>query len=312
MARERERESGKYTLVAWHVIYICRILTRNKYIWRKNYYNNYLEDITVFILLGYLSMAVFILIYRSHSYRWAAVVPPIELTILSVKPQDSHVQEKLGIAHSNTFTSIMLLPMCTRKKKWNKKEARTNSSVMYSYGHPHMAKQKQDDQLEHTYSSYVRIRDVNLKTCQKRWMIGRSGERGSGISVLAARHDDDDDDDTSWSQSFVVVWETETRKRIKIATLTHNFFSWSYYAVLSLRPHLVLPLLLSRRVLNRRPDEWDAAPAGRQVTYWRSHDWPYLFWPQVLFTNPSARAGYDTRSIFKRSLTGLNSEFSFS
>ena len=31
---------------------------------------------------------------------------------------------------------------------------------------------------------------------------------------------------------------------------------------------------------------------------------------KVLFTNPSARAGYDTRSIFKRSLTGLNSEFS--
>ena len=31
-----------------------------------------------------------------------------------------------------------------------------------------------------------------------------------------------------------------------------------------------------------------------------------------IFTNPSARAGYDTKSIFKRSLTGLNSEFSFS
>ena len=58
---------------------------------------------------------------------------------------------------------------------------------------PHMAKQKQDDQLEHTYSSYVRIRDVALKTCQKQWMIVRSGERGSVISVLAARHDDDDD-----------------------------------------------------------------------------------------------------------------------
>ena len=28
-------------------------------------------------------------------------------------------------------------------------------------------------------------------------MIGRCGERGSGISVLAARHDDDDDDDIS-------------------------------------------------------------------------------------------------------------------
>ena len=32
----------------------------------------------------------------------------------------------------------------------------------------------------------------------------------------------------------------------------------------------------------------------------------------ILFANPSARAGYDTRSSFKRSLTGLNSEFSFS
>ena len=73
-------------------------------------------------------------------------------------------------------------------------EVRMNSSVMYSYRPPHIAKQKQDDQLEHTYRSYVRIRDVTLKTCQKRWMIGRRGERGSGISVLAARHDDDDDD----------------------------------------------------------------------------------------------------------------------
>ena len=60
---------------------------------------------------------------------------------------------------------------------------------------PLMAKQKQDEQLEHTYSSYVRIRDVALKTCQRRWMKGRSDERGSGISVLAVRNDDGDDDD---------------------------------------------------------------------------------------------------------------------
>ena len=31
----------------------------------------------------------------------------------------------------------------------------------------------------------------------------------------------------------------------------------------------------------------------------------YFFLFMVLFTNPSARAGYDTRSIFKRSLTGF-------
>ena len=36
-------------------------------------------------------------------------------------------------------------------------EAGTNS-----YGPPHMAVQKQDDQHEHTFSSYVRIRDVVL------------------------------------------------------------------------------------------------------------------------------------------------------
>ena len=64
---------------------------------------------------------------------------------------------------------------------------------MYSYGPPHIAEQKQDDQQEHTFSNYVRIRDVVQKTCQRRWTIGKSGERGSGISVLAARHDDDDD-----------------------------------------------------------------------------------------------------------------------
>ena len=35
--------------------------------------------------------------------------------------------------------------------------------------------------------------DVALKTSQRRWAIGRSGERGSRISMLTARHDDDDD-----------------------------------------------------------------------------------------------------------------------
>ena len=67
---------------------------------------------------------------------------------------------------------------------------------MYSYGPAYMAKQKQDDQLEHAYRSYVRIWDVALKTCQRQWMIGRSVERVSGISVLAAWHDDEDDDCT--------------------------------------------------------------------------------------------------------------------
>ena len=46
-------------------------------------------------------------------------------------------------------------------------EAGTSSLVMYSHGPPHMAEQKQDDLLEHIYSSYVRIRDIALKTCRR-------------------------------------------------------------------------------------------------------------------------------------------------
>ena len=65
-----------------------------------------------------------------------------------------------------------------------------------------MAVQKQDDQHEHTFSSYVRIRDVVLKTYLGRRTIGRSGERGSGISVLPARYDDDD---CSLHRSFVLT-----------------------------------------------------------------------------------------------------------
>ena len=77
---------------------------------------------------------------------------------------------------------------------WRSKEKIVSDGLLWT---PHMANQKQVDQLEHTYSSYVMIRDVTLKTCRKRWMIGRRGERGSGVSVLAARHDDDDDDITN-------------------------------------------------------------------------------------------------------------------
>ena len=47
-----------------------------------------------------------------------------------------------------------------------------------------MDKQRQDDLLEHTYSSSVPIWDATLKTCWKQWTIERGGERGSRISVL--------------------------------------------------------------------------------------------------------------------------------
>ena len=63
---------------------------------------------------------------------------------------------------------------------------------MYSNGHPTYGR-AEAGRPARTYSSYVRIRFVAMKTCQRRWTIGRSGERGSGLSVLAAWHDDDDE-----------------------------------------------------------------------------------------------------------------------
>ena len=55
-----------------------------------------------------------------------------------------------------------------------------------------MDEQKQDDQLEPTYSSSVPIQDVALKTCQKQWMIEKGGKKVSGISMLMSQHDDDE------------------------------------------------------------------------------------------------------------------------
>ena len=72
---------------------------------------------------------------------------------------------------------------------WRSRDELINDVLLWTPSH--MDEQKQDSQLENTYNSSVRIRDVALKICQRRWTIGKSGERESGISMLAAWHDDD-------------------------------------------------------------------------------------------------------------------------
>ena len=49
--------------------------------------------------------------------------------------------------------------------RWRSRDELISDVLLWT---PHMAEQKQDDQLEHTYSSSVRIRDVALRTGQKR------------------------------------------------------------------------------------------------------------------------------------------------
>ena len=95
---------------------------------------------------------------------------------------------------------------------------------MYSYGPLHMAKQNQNYQLEHTYSSYMRIRDVALKTCQKRWMIERNGERGSEIFVLAARQDDDD------IYIYIYIYIRQVKTGGTFLSFFYSVFSQAFFA----------------------------------------------------------------------------------
>ena len=85
---------------------------------------------------------------------------------------------------------------------------------MYYCGPLHMYKQKQDDQPKPTCNSSVPLRDVAPKTYRKQWTIGRGGERGSGISVLMARHDDDVTVMTNWiekiTENHVIVCKRMT------------------------------------------------------------------------------------------------------
>ena len=76
-----------------------------------------------------------------------------------------------------------------------------------------------------------------------------------------------------------------------------------------------LLLMYQGVVIDKRTSQYSTSLARLEsIVCMMRGKWPYscLFVLFILFTNPSARAGYDTRSIFKRSLTGLNSEFSFS
>ena len=100
---------------------------------------------------------------------------------------------------------------------------------MYSYGPPHKAEQKQDDQHEHTFSNYMRIRDLVQKTCQRGWTIGKNGERGSGISVLPARHDDDHEDSSLNNLQWLLCHKTKPNLCWSICV--NNFKNLLYYIV---------------------------------------------------------------------------------
>ena len=77
---------------------------------------------------------------------------------------------------------------------------------------------------------YVKIRYVVQKTCLRRWTIGRSGERGSGISVIPARHHDDDDIMHEFRDFLLLNWLPFLGPRKKFALVFNRIWrenNWS-------------------------------------------------------------------------------------
>ena len=56
-------------------------------------------------------------------------------------------------------------------------------------------------------------------------MIGRNGERGSGISALAARHDDDDDEGSIYGSNKGKVKLSPFSRRRPEGSLFNSYYS---------------------------------------------------------------------------------------
>ena len=97
-----------------------------------------------------------------------------------------------------------------------------------------MDEQRQDDQLEPIYNSFVPIRDVAQKTSRKRRTIEMDDERGSGRSVLAAHDDDDIYDKNQWN---IDKSDTFNCFRSKISFFIYRISSETILIILSDSPN---------------------------------------------------------------------------
>ena len=130
---------------------------------------------------------------------------------------------------------------------------------------------------------------------------------------------------TAW-WTMLLVYSTVPVDRAA-RPMAHKIQNWLKMSVdfkglmLKNKPHLVTfyeSTLLSRRTFQLWTSGRVKSTDGNFFFFAQKHkvwssDWRGLTEMFLtIFTNPSSWVGYDTRSIFKRSLTGLNSEFSFS
>ena len=111
----------------------------------------------------------------------------------------SNIEQVPEVAPNKTYGHLLPVTKTIKIRRtrhaghcWRSSDELISDVLLWTPSH---GRGKQDVQLKPTYSSSVPIRYVALRIFQKQWIIGRCGERESGISVLIALHDDEDDDD---------------------------------------------------------------------------------------------------------------------
>ena len=109
-------------------------------------------------------------------------------------------------------------------------------------------------------------------TCQKWWTIGRSGERGSGISVLAAQHDDDDDDNVyALLNGFMHGYLLLTLFNIIFVCTQLNCFKYSYldWVILLINYSYLIRQLAQSYMVSNNYDYFD------YYNYFDDYNWYY-------------------------------------
>ena len=95
-----------------------------------------------------------------------------------------------------------------------------------------MDEERQDDQLEPIYNSFVLIEDIALKTNRERWTIETGGEKGSVGSALAAGLDDDDRyQNNILEQNLISLYSNHKLRYIKTKFIAFMQKSYSWCLV---------------------------------------------------------------------------------
>ena len=155
----------------------------------------------------------------------------------------------------------------------------TSSKVMFSCGPLHIAEQRLGDQLEPTYSSSVRIRDIALRTCRKRWTIGRGWQKG--VRDIRAGG-------TTW-------WWWWWQKPVHCVELLDEFVYRNSYIFIYIRSILLIHWRYSERIKQfliylQLNDNYGEFPFALNICviglwYWQIENWPFYIF--VVFENPN-------------------------